>query len=144
MLKTTTITQDLKKAMLQKDALKVSVLRMVLAALNNEKIAKIRDLTEAEEIALLQKEVKKRREAIELYQRGQRPELAEKEEQEIKIIDQYLPQMMAEAELLKLIKEMKAKGEWEADFGKTMRLVMVKVKGLADGKLVASLVKQEL
>lgn len=144
MLKTATITSDLKQAMLQKDTLKVSVLRMILAALNNEKIAQIRELTEAEEIAILQKEVKKRQDAVELYNRGQRPELAEKETQEIVIIHQYLPKMMTEAELLTVIKEMKARGEWEADFGKAMRLVMAKVKGLADGKVAAALVKQEL
>lgn len=91
MLTSTTITQDLKAAMLKKDSATVSVLRLLLAALNNEKITQLRELSEAEIIAIFQKEVKERRKAIELYNRGKRPELAKKEEQEIQIIKEYLP-----------------------------------------------------
>ncbi|MCX6817155.1 MAG: GatB/YqeY domain-containing protein [Candidatus Beckwithbacteria bacterium] len=144
MLTTATITKSLTAAMLKKDALRVSVLRLALAAVNNEKIAKGRELDEAEIIALLQKEVKKRHEAIALYNQGKRPELAQKEAAEIKIINEYLPAMMGEKELGELVKAMKKKGELGTDFGQAMRTVMAKVKGKAEGKLVAQIVKQEL
>ena len=144
MLTTATITKDLTAAMLKKDSLRVSVLRLILTAINNEKIALRRELKEAEIVALLQKQVKQRQDAIALYNQGKRPELAQKEAEEIKIINEYLPAMMGEKELSELVKAMKTKGELGADFGQAMRAVMAQVKGKADGKLVALIVKQAL
>lgn len=89
-----TITQDLITAMKNHDSLRVSVLRMVLAALKNEQIAKMRPLSEQEEIQILQKELKKRQEAIEWYKQGLRQELAEKETKEAGIVKEYLPKTL--------------------------------------------------
>ncbi|MDZ7586701.1 MAG: GatB/YqeY domain-containing protein [Patescibacteria group bacterium] len=90
MAQTKTIEQDLTEAMKAHDSLRVSTLRMILAALKNEQIAKREPLNEEEEKIILQKEIKKRLQAAELYNRGRRPELAQKEEAEIKIIKEYL------------------------------------------------------
>ena len=94
MAQTKTIEQNLITAMKNRDSLKVSALRMILAALKNEQIAKRRLLSEAEEVQVLQKEVKKRQEAIELYQQGRRQELVDKETQEIEIVKEYLPEAL--------------------------------------------------
>jgi uncharacterized protein YqeY len=91
MAQTKTIEQDLTTAMKKRDSLRVSTLRMVLAALKNEQIAKRRLLSSQEEIQVLQKEIKKRQDAIEWYKRGNRQELAEKETKEAEIVKEYLP-----------------------------------------------------
>lgn len=89
-----TIAQDLITAMKNHDSLRVSVLRMVLAALKNEQIAKMRPLLEQEEIQILQKELKKRQEAIEWYKQGLRQEPAERESKEAEIVKEYLPKAL--------------------------------------------------
>lgn len=142
--KTKIILDDLKKAMQQRQADKVSALRLLVAALKNARIEKKADLSEAEEVAVLNKEAKKRQEAIEMYKKGGRQELAAKEEAELKIIKGYLPQQMGEEKIKELVKEMKQAGELGDDFGQAMKLVMAKLKGQADGKLVAQAVKTEL
>jgi len=91
MAQTKTIEQNLITAMKNRDSLKVSALRMILAALKNEQIAKRRLLSEAEEVQVLQKEVKKRQDSIEWYKRGNRQKLAEREIKEAEIIKEYLP-----------------------------------------------------
>lgn len=142
--KTKIILDDLKKAMQQRQADKVSALRLLVAALKNARIEKKADLSEAEEVAVLNKEAKKRQEAIEMYKKGGRQELAAKEEAELEIIKGYLPQQMGEEKIKELVKEMKQAGELGDDFGQAMKLVMAKLKGQADGKLVAQAVKTEL
>ncbi|MFH0943029.1 MAG: GatB/YqeY domain-containing protein [Candidatus Beckwithbacteria bacterium] len=144
MAQTKTIEQDLKLAMKARDKLKVSVLRMVLAALHNEEIARKKLLSEEEVNAVLGKEVKKRQEAIELYQQAKRQELVDKETQEMVIIRAYMPAMMGEAEVKALILQLKAKGKWVSDFGQAMKLVLTQVKGRAEGKTVAQAVKSSL
>ena len=94
MAQTKTIEQDLITAIKTHDSLRVSTLRMILAALKNEQIAQMRVLTEGEEVQVLQKEVKKRQEAIEWYKRGGRQELVEKETKEAGIIKEYLPETL--------------------------------------------------
>lgn len=94
MAQTKTIEQDLITAMKNRDRLRVSTLRMLLAALKNEQIAKRRPLSEAEEVQVLQKEVKKRQEAIEWYKQGKRQELAEREIKETEIVKEYLPKAL--------------------------------------------------
>lgn len=94
MAQTKTIEQDLITAMKKRDSLRVSTLRMLLAALKNEQIAKRRPLSSQEEIQVLQKEVKKRQEAIKWYKQGLRQELAEKETKEAEIVKEYLPKAL--------------------------------------------------
>jgi len=142
--KTKVILDDLKQAMRQRQAERVSVLRLLVAALKNARIEKKADLNEAEEVAVLNKETKKRQEAIGMYKKGGRQDLAEKEEKELQVIKSYLPKQVSEEEIRKMVKEMKAAGELGDNFGQAMKAVMAKLKGQADGKLVAQVVKTEL
>lgn len=144
MVKTEKILNDLRQAMQQKQAEKVAALRLLVAALKNAQIEKNDKLSEAEEIGVLSKEAKKRQEAAEIYKREEREDLAKKEEAELKVIKEYLPQQMSQAELKEVIKQMKTSGELGDDFGGAMKAVMAKLKGKADGKLVAQMVKEEL
>lgn len=142
--KTQVIAEDLKTAMKQRAALKVSVLRSMVASINNAAIEKRAELTEEEVEKILAKEAKKRQEAIELYIKGNRPELADKEKEELQLIKAYLPTQVDPETIKAAIAKMKEAGELGGDFGSAMKAVMGKFKGQADGKLVAELVKQGL
>jgi len=144
MVKTEKILNDLRQAMQQKQAERVAALRLLVAALKNAQIEKNDKLSEAEEIGVLNKEAKKRQEAAEIYKREEREDLAKKEEAELKVIKEYLPQQMSQAEVKEVVKQMKTSGELGDDFGGAMKAVMAKLKGKADGKLVAQMVKEEL
>jgi len=132
----------LKKALKEKDSLRVSVLRLLLTALHNEEIRLLRPLKEEEINSLIQKEVKKRQEAIDLYKRGGRPELAKKEAQEKEILASFLPAPVEEEKIVESIREAREKvGD---NFGQIMGLVMAKWRGKVEGKRTASLVKKVL
>ncbi len=132
----------LKKALKEKDSLRVSVLRLLLTALHNEEIRLLRPLKEEEINSLIQKEVKKRQEAIDLYKRGGRLELAEKEAQEKEILASFLPAPVKEEKIVESIKEAREKvGD---NFGQIMGLVMAKWRGKVEGERAASLVKKVL
>ncbi len=149
-----TIQEDLNSALKEKKELEVSVLRMVLASvLSKEKDKRFKSgkaedvpLTDEELTDVISSEIKKRREAIELYIRGNRPELAEKEKKEITILQKYLPEQLTEEEIKKLVGEAVAKtGAKEIkDMGKVMAELMPKVKGKSDSSLVSRLVKELL
>ena len=141
------IDQDLNQALKAQASLALLTLRQLKTAITNAEIANHRQkLTPEAVLKILKTEVKKRREAIELYQRGQRPELAQKEQQEIEIINQYLPAEMAADEISKIVaaavKETGAAGP--ADMGKVMAALMTKLQGQADGKLVNQIVREQL
>lgn len=141
------IEVDLNQAQKQKAELVVLTLRQIKAAATNAEIAKKREKLTAEEIIkILKSEVKKRKEAIELYQRASRNDLVEKEQKEIEIINKYLPPVLPEKDLRnkvrEVIEEVGALGP--ADLGKVMGPVMAALKGAADGKIVNQLVKEEL
>lgn len=144
------VEDDLKKRLKAKDKLAVATLRVLLAEIRNQVIAqrgtKDENLKDEQIVALVQKEIKKGREAIQLYHRGHRPELAEKEEKEIKILSNYLPHQVSAEELGKIVaKTIEELGVKEpGDFGKVMGAVMGKVKGRADGSQVAAVVKRVL
>src|SRR3989344_1439357 len=148
------IQEDLNIALKEKRELEVSVLRMVLAAiLNKEKDKRFKSgkaeeipLTDEELIEVISSEIKKRREAADLYTRGARPELAEKEKKETEILQKYLPEQLQEEEIIKLVKEAVAKtGAKEIkDMGKVMAELMPKIKGKADSGLVSRIVKESL
>ncbi|HLB59091.1 MAG TPA: GatB/YqeY domain-containing protein [Bdellovibrionota bacterium] len=135
---------DAQKA---KDALKTSTLRMLRSALKYKEIEKKqKSLTDEEIIQVIGVEIKKRREAIELYQKGGRPELAEKEGKEAEILSLFLPEQLPEAELEKLVeKVIKTVGATTVkDMGAVMKGVMELAKGRADGKLINQLVRKKL
>lgn len=140
----TKIDADLKQALKDKDQFKLGTLRMILAGLKNEKIAKGEDLTDEDVEKVLRKEAKKRQEAIEMFKKADRKELVKKEADELKLIEAYLPKQMDKDEIEALIKKAKELGEWSDDFGNNMKLMIKKTKGRADGGMVASLVKQNL
>lgn len=148
------INQDITTAMKNKEAEKLSTLRMVKAALMNfeiEKKGKANNpeatIDDAEAIKVLQTLVKQRRDSVEQYEQGGRPELAEKEASEIKFIETYLPAAMDEATVAKIVEE--AISETGAssmkDLGNVMKAVMAKAAGrMLDGKIVNQLVRLKL
>ncbi len=140
------IEDDFKASLKANNKLKSDVLRMLKSSIKNAEIEKRKELSPEEVMAILSKEMKKRKEAVELYKKGERQELADKEEQEIKVISAYLPEELSDDEIrqmvLKAIPEVKASGP--ADFGKVMGKLMSSLKGQADGNKVSGLVKEEL
>ncbi len=149
-----TFQKDLNESLKGKEGLKSSVLRLLLAAILNKekekrfKLKKEEDtpLTDEEIIDVISSEIKKRKEAVELYIRGGRQELAEKEKKEAEILQKYLPEQISENEIKKLIKEAIAKvgAKEQKDMGRVMQELMPKVKGRADNSLVSKIVKESL
>jgi uncharacterized protein len=141
------INGDLMIAMKNKEAERLSTLRMVKTAIKNREIEKMAPLTDEEAIKLLQSLVKQRRDSIEQYQQGGRPELAEKEAAEIKIIEEYLPAALDESAINKIVEEAIAQSGASSmkDLGNVMKNVMARLAGqTVDGKLVNQIVKSKL
>jgi hypothetical protein len=140
------LDDDLKTALKASDSLRVSVLRMTKAALKYRQIDKGGDLSAEDVASVLSSMAKQRRESIEQFSKGGREDLAEKERMELEILRSYLPEQATPEELegviVEAIKETSADGT--KDMGKVMRLVMSRVKGTADGKLVSQRVKDLL
>ncbi len=137
---------DLKQAQLNRDEVKVSVLRMLLSELKYVQINSGQDLTDADVTTQIQKELKKRREAVEGFLKGGREELAEKEKQEATVLEAYLPAQLSDEELTKIVDETISEtgASTIADMGKVISAVMAKVSGQAEGARVSLLVKQQL
>ena len=142
------IMTDLKAAMLAKDEKSLRSLRAVKAAIINAKTAEGAGgvLKEDDEIKLLQKLVKQRKDSLEIYEKQGRTDLAEKEKEEILIIEKFLPKQLTEDELKEIIggiiKESGASSA--AEMGKVIGLANKQLAGKADGKTIASVVKQLL
>lgn len=135
--------KELKDAMRSKDTLKLSVLRMLMAAMKNTEIAKkVNKLGDADTIQVVQKMIKEHKESISQFEKGNRTDLVDKEKAEMEILQKYVPAQMTEEELAGIVKatvqEMGAASK--ADTGKVMKAVMEKIKGKADGKIVNQLV----
>lgn len=132
---------DFKEAFKSRDEKTKSVLSMLLAEIKNKEIALIsreEGLGDEQVLTLLRKAVKQRAESAEVYRQGNREELAEKEEQEIQILKEYLPKEMDAEQLEKIVLEAKTKigAQGIADLGAMMKEVMPKLKGLADGQRI--------
>jgi len=140
------IAEDLKEAMREKDILRVNTLRMIIAAIKNYEVEKMRQASDDDVMVVLTKEAKRRKEAIEEYEKYGRSDLAEKEKRELEIIESYLPKQLTEEEIREIV--MKTIEEVGAtsirDLGKVMGAVMPKLKGKADGKLVNNIVREML
>jgi uncharacterized protein YqeY len=140
------IQEAMKAAMKRGDRLTVSTYRLLLSALHNEEIKSRKELNIEEIHRLVSTLCKQRAEAIDLYRKGGRAELAEKEEAELKILQRLLPEPISEAEVRALIKasieEVGAKSV--QDLGKVMKQLMPKVSGRTDGKRVNQLAKELL
>jgi len=141
------IQSDLKAAMQRKDELRLSVLRLLISAVRNKEIALREDekkveLTDEQVAEIVKTEIKKRRDAIDAYRQGDRPELAEAEEKEKKVLEEYLPAQLSDDEIEAIITKVMEMGE--TNFGKIMGEVMKQAGGQADGTRVSALVKKML
>jgi uncharacterized protein len=140
------IMADLKTAMLAKDEKGLRSLRAIKAAILLQKTSGSGDLKEVDETKLLQKLVKQRKDSLEIYQQQNRADLAQKEQEEIEIIEKFLPKQLSvdelKEELLLVIKESGASSP--ADMGKVMGAATKKLAGKADGKTISALVKELL
>lgn len=141
------INEDLNASMKKQDAVRTETLRSIRAEiLKMDKSGMNREMTEEEEIQLLTRQVKMRKEAIGMFEKGNRPELVEKEQKQLDIINEYLPKPLtreeAEVIIMNVIKEL---GEvTEKDFGKVMSASMKSLKGKIDGKIIQEIVKSKL
>lgn len=146
----TQINQDFLTAFKSQQDTIVSVLRMLKAALTNKEIEKKmpkgENLPDDEVMAVIKSEIKKRKDSIEAYKQGQREDLIKKEEEELKILEKYLPEQMSEEEIKKIVLEVinEVKPAGPADFGQVMGAVVKKIKNQADGQLISKIVKEEL
>ncbi len=139
------IEKDFKKALLEKDKITLSTLSLLKSALKNREIelrVQKKKIDDEEIIKVIKREVKKRREAMEIY-KDKRNDLFEKEKKELEILEKYLPEEISEEEIRKIIKE-KIDLLGEKNFGRIMKEVMKELAGRADGKRVAELVKEEI
>lgn len=141
-----TITQKISEAMKARDEIRLSTLRLLSSALNYEFIAKQHKLSEEEELVVVAKEAKKRKDAIEAYEKAGAKDRAEKEQKELLILEEYLPEQMSDAELIGLVDEAISETGAKAitDMGRVMAAVMSKVQGRADGGRVSTQVKEKL
>jgi len=122
----------------------LKVLRYVLSEIKYAEIAKQKELSDEETISVISKEIKKRREAIELFKKGGRNDLVADEEMQINVIEKYLPKQLSTDELNQIIDEVISANPDQANLGILIGLVMTNVRGKADGSQVAKLVAQKL
>jgi uncharacterized protein YqeY len=137
------LAADIKAAMIAKDADKLSALRMLKSAIGYAQIEKKNEnLPDADLIAIVQKEVKKRRDSVEAFEKAGRTELAAKELQEITILEAFLPKALTPEELTVMVKEIiKETGATsKKDMGSVIKAVQAKAAGKADGKSISTLV----
>lgn len=158
------IQQDLNKALKEKEELKSSVLRLLLASITNREkekryklikekpeieekdLKKESQLTDEETIEIIFSQIKKGKESILEFKKGKREDLLKKEESEIEILKKYLPEQLSEKEIKKLAKEVigKVGAKEPKEIGKVMAQLMPKIKGKAEGGLVSKIVKELL
>ncbi|WP_203642233.1 GatB/YqeY domain-containing protein [Levilactobacillus andaensis] len=142
----TQLNTDLKTAMKAHDKLSLNVIRMMKAALTNEKVKQGHDLTPDEELTIVSRELKQRKESMEEFAKGNRDDLVEGVKAEIAIVEKYAPKQMSEDDVAKIVADSIAKvsASGMGDFGKVMGVVMPQVKGKADGAVVNKTVKAQL
>lgn len=140
------LQKDMIAAMKAKDKDKLSTVRMLKAAVANEKINAGHDLSPEEEIAVLSRELKQRKDSLEEFKNAGREDSVKQLEKEIEVVQSYLPKQLSEDEVKDIVQETinEVGATSKADFGKVMSAVMPKLKGKADGKLVNETVKSLL
>lgn len=140
------LTRDMKEAMKQKDKERLSTIRMLKAALQNESIHLNKDLSEDEALTVLSRELKQRKDSLQEFKNADRDDLVQKVQVEIDFILGYMPEPLSDEDLEKLIDEAIAESgaTSKAEMGKVMSLIMPKVKGKADGGKVNKFVQQRL
>jgi len=143
------IREDLKNSMKKGEATRTSAIKMLLAAIANKEIEKMKKeegLNDDETMDVIRSEAKKRKDAIEGFEKGGRPELAQQEKDELIILEAYLPPEISDEELLTVVKKgvEEAQVASPADFGKVMKILAPLLKGKASGNRIADAVRKEL
>jgi uncharacterized protein YqeY len=140
------IKEDLIKSMKAKDGTRVSVLRLLLASIKNREIEKKEALTDEEVLAEIASAAKRRKESLEAFREGERQDLVEKEEAELVILEEYLPEQISEEEVRRTVQDVVAEvgAQSPSDLGKVMKELMPRLKGKADGKMVNQIVREIL
>jgi uncharacterized protein YqeY len=140
------LDEDLKSAMRAKDSLRMNTVRGLKSAIKYREIELMKPLDEAGILGVVATEIKRRRDSVEQYRAGNRPDLAEKEEAELRILQEFLPQQLSPAELEAKVAEAIARvgAQGPKDMGAVMKALLPDVQGKADGKVVSELVKQRL
>ena len=140
------IQEDLKRSMKAKDGNRVSVLRFLLSSIRNREIEKKDVLTDDEVLAEITSSAKRRRESVEAFKEGEREDLVEKEEAELAILQEYLPEQLSPDEIKVVVREVieEVDATSAGDIGKVMKELMPRLRGKADGKLVNEIVREVL
>lgn len=138
------ILQDFKQALKTKNAIEVSVLRMLQSAIKNAEVAKKRqELTDEKILKIIKQQTRQRQDSISQFQKGKRLDLVEKEKKELQILQKYLPEQMSESQIREIVKKIISETGL-TDFGPIMSKIMAEVRDKADGNLVKKIVEEEL
>jgi len=140
------LNADMKQAMKNKEKDKLTVIRMIKASLQNEAIKMGQELSEDQELTVLSREVKQRKDSLHEFDKAGREDLVEKIRTELQYVELYMPKQLTEGEVSEIVKQAISEtgASTKAEMGKVMSAVMPKVKGKADGSLVNKLVQQHL
>ena len=140
------INQKIAEALKAHDEIRLSTLRLLSSAMNYEFIAKQHKLSEEEELSVVRREAKKRKEAIEAYQKAGAHDRADKEKKELEILEEYLPAGLSDAEVEKIVEEAIAQtgATTMADMGKVMGIAVGKAEGRAEGGKISEIVRAKL
>jgi uncharacterized protein YqeY len=140
------IDRDLKEALKRRDSLRLSVLRMLKSDIRYKEIERRSELSDDEIISVLSSSIKKRKDSIQQFEKGEREDLASREKAELEVISKYLPEQLTEEELSNIISQAieEAGATGPSNLGMVMKEVMPKIKGRADGKKVNQMVSSQL
>ncbi len=140
------IDKELKEALKSKNEIKVSCLRMLKSDMHNLSKQKKEELKDQEIIKLIQKHVKQHKDSIEQFTKGNRDDLAQKEKSELQVLQAFLPKMLSDVELEKIIKDVikELGASTKKEMGAVIKEVMARTKGCADGKSVSIIVSKVL
>ncbi len=140
------VADEMKQAMKAGDKLRLSAIRMIRSALKNKEIELRRKLEDEDVVKAIQAMVRKGEESVEQFQAGGRMDLVEKEKKEMEILESFLPQLLSQEEIVKIIDQsiQETQASSPKDIGKVMKSVLAKIGGKADGRLVNQMVKEKL
>lgn len=140
------LNSDIKQAMKNKEKDKLGVIRMIKASIQNEAIKSGKEISEEDELTVLSREVKQRKDSLHEFDKAGRQDLVEKIRTELQYVELYMPKQLSEEEVTEVVKQAISEtgASSKAEMGKVMAVIMPKVKGKADGSLVNKLVQQHL
>jgi len=146
MVQRESIEQELRKALKERDVVRVSVLRMLLSSLNYKEIEKRKALTEDEFYAVVRTMIKQHMESVESFKKGQRFDLADKEESELRILTDFMPRQLSEDEIARELDAAIAMLEVkdQRDMGRVMKFLLEKLASRVDGKVLSEMVRKRL